>query len=248
MMKYLFFDCHGGFDLQMAVSAIIDMTENDETAREAASLLPIAGGLSTSRVKRCGMDALLAQLETKTDEEGSIAEIIEALSLSDSLKSKLKLWHKLRSDGKPYNREKEQRELCYAVLCLILVERLGIERIYISEILQGNAMGTEGADLKIIPSAHTELLTKMAGLRTRSVNIPKEILEPSAAALLYIINAEYLPPRMHNVIKSGYGASQSDLSEVPNIARAVIAEDGEASEEVYRDFEAIISDMEFCIV
>lgn len=248
MMKYLFFDCHGGFDLQMAVSALIDMTDNKDIAMKALELIGIKAELISSRVTRCGMDAYLAYADFEVDENKSINDIIDSSRLDDKIRSRLKLWSKLKSDGRPYNPQKEQRSLIYASLCLSIIESIDAERIYISDILQGNAMGTDGAEFKFIPSAHTELLCKMAGLHTSPANIAKEILEPDAAAMLYILNAEYLAPRVHNVIKSGYGASDTDLMDIPNIARCIIADDGEATEIVYRDFEAIISDMNMSCV
>ncbi len=242
-MKYLFFDCYGGLDVQMLASALADMADNMDFIKKTAELMPIKSEILSSRVNRCSMDAYLLHLACEISEGESISDIIEKSGLDDKIKSRLKLWYKLKSDGKPYKPESDQRELMYAAVCLSLIESLSPEHVYISEILQGNAMGAEGGELRFIPSAHTELLCKMAQLRTKQTDIAREILEPGAAALLYILDAEYLEPKMHNVIKSGYGASDNELLEIPNIARCLMAEDGEDKEAVYTDFEAIMTDI-----
>ena len=89
-------------------------------------------------------------------------------------------------------------------------------------------------------SIDTELLCKMAGLHTAPVSIEKEILTPGGIMLLYVLGAKHMPPKAHNVIKSGYGAGDEQLS-VPNITRCILAQDGE--DELNLDFETVFSKM-----
>ena len=50
-----------------------------------------------------------------------------------------------------------------------------------------------------------------------------------------------MSPQSHDVIKSGYGAGEDELS-IPNIARCVLANEDE-TEESFLNFEALISNM-----
>ena len=36
-MKYIYFDCYAGFDVQMALGSLIDMSENKDLAKKAGA-------------------------------------------------------------------------------------------------------------------------------------------------------------------------------------------------------------------
>ena len=112
--------------------------------------------------------------------------------------------------------------------------------VFVSSVYQGNGVIATENNITVIPSPHTELLAKMSGMHTARVDIEKEILTPGGIMLLYVLGAKYMPPKAHNVLKSGYGAGAENLS-IPNIARCILAEDNE--DEPSLNLEAVFSEM-----
>ena len=238
-MKYIYFDCYAGFDLQMALGALIDMSENCRLAEMTAQKIVPSAGLFTESVKRQSMDALLAYFDISGQKDGNIEEFAERICTDDAMNSKIKRWLSLRDDGKKHDFAGELCELVYFVACAELIKESGAEKVYISAVGQGSGVIQKGNNIDFIPSKHTELLTKMTGIPIIDINVEDEILTPSALAFLYVFGAEYMPPKAHDVIKSGYGAGAKLLS-VPNIARCILAKDEE--DEVSLGFDCIFSE------
>lgn len=239
-MKYIYFDCYAGFDVEMALGSLIDMTKDIESAKKAAIAITPDVNLYTQETKRQSMEALLAYFEFGYPEERDASDIVDNLCFDNDIKSKLKLWLKLKSDGKKYSNFEQIKELIYCAACLNIVKKLEITDIFVSSVYQGSGITTCGNSITVIPSPHTELLAKMAGIHTASVNVEKEILTPGGIMLLYVLGAKHMSPKAHNVIKSGYGAGSENLS-IPNITRCIIANDEE--DELNINLETVFSEI-----
>ena len=233
-MKYIYFDCYAGFDVQMALGSLIDMSENKDLAKKAGAAVFGEVTLFTQEVKRQSMEALLAYFDFPYPDEQDIGEFIEKSELSEEIKTKLRLWNKVKSDGRKHNFIEEIRELACCAACLELIDSIGADEVYVSAIYQGAPGGNA-------PSDHTRLLCKMADILTYPAPCEKEILTPGGAALLYVLGAKHMGPGAHDVIKSGYGAGEEILS-MPNIVRCIFAGKNDL-EELNLNFEALISDM-----
>ncbi len=240
-MKYIYFDCYAGFDVQMALGSLIDMNSDTSLAQSTALCMAYEATVLTETVKRQSMEANLVCFDFYYPEEQPIVEIIENCTLDSDIKSKLKLWYKLKSDGKAKDFQKEFCELVYAAACLSIIKEEECDAVYVSSVYQGSGVNTSDGCLYVLPSAHTELLAKMANIHTAPHSIDKEILTPGGIALLYVLEAKHMSPGAHNVIKSGYGAGNEDLS-IPNITRCILA-DKEDTREANLNFEAMISEM-----
>ncbi|MBQ6894669.1 MAG: DUF111 family protein [Clostridia bacterium] len=234
-MKYIYFDCYAGFDVQMALGSLIDMSGEADLARETAEKIIEPVSLYNEQVKRQGMDALLSYFDFSYSKCEKTAELIENSFLDEKLKTKLKSWYKLKSDGKSGNEIEDTRELLMAAAGFAIIGSLEAEKIYVSALFQGG-----GGDFS--PSPHTELIGKMSELPIYPSAEQKEILTPGGIAFLSVLGAEYMSPQSHDVIKSGYGAGDDELS-IPNIVRAILAND-DGTEELFLNFEALISDMQ----
>ena len=233
-MKYIYFDCYAGFDVQMALGSLIDMTDSTDLAQKTAECIIKPLTLYTEQTKRQGMDALFAYFDFSYSKSDDTLFLIENSSLDESLKTKLKSWYKLKSDGKKGNDIENTRELLMTAAAFAIIDSLDAQNFYVSALFQGG-----GADFK--PSAHTELLGKIADLPIYPCSETKEILTPGGIAFLNVLGAKYMSPQSHDVIKSGYGAGEDELS-IPNIARAVLANEDE-TEESFLNFESLISNM-----
>lgn len=241
-MKYIYFDCFAGFDVQMALGALADMAKDSVTAENAARALLESASLSAIEVKRQGMEAVLAGFSYAVSQKTEPADIIENAVFHDDIKSRLKLWLKLRTnDGKITDSKSDiLNELLYVAACLNLIKDAGAKAIYVSGIMQGVGVNTDNDEISVIPSPYTDFLCKMADIHIREFTWDKELLTPGGAALLYVIGAEYMPQKAHNVVKSGYGAGAEEL-EIPNILRAILADDSD--DELSLNFETVISEM-----
>ena len=234
-MKYIYFDCYAGFDVQMALGSLIDMSDKKDLALKTAQDILEPVTLYTEQTKRQGMDALLAYFDFSYSKSDDTHKLIENSALDEALKTKLRSWYKLKSDGKKGNYIEDTRELLMAAASFAIIDSLEADSFYVSALFQGG-----GGNFK--PSPHTELLAKMSELPIYPCAEQKEILTPGGIAFLKVLGAKYLSPQSHDVIKSGYGAGDDELS-IPNIARAVLAND-DGSEELFLNFEALISDMQ----
>ena len=239
-MKYIYFDCYAGFDVEMALGSLIDMTKDTDSAKKAAIAITPDAKLYTEETKRQSMEAMLAYFEFGFPEDRSAEDVLENLCFDDDIKSKLKLWYKLKSDGKKHENSEQIKELIYCSACLNIIKNLEVTDVFISSVYQGNGVIATENNITVIPSPHTELLAKMSGMHTARVDIEKEILTPGGIMLLYVLGAKYMPPKAHNVLKSGYGAGAENLS-IPNIARCILAEDNE--DEPSLNLEAVFSEM-----
>ena len=239
-MKYIYFDCYAGFDVKMALGSLIDMTKDTESAIKIAKAITPDVHLYTEETKRQSMEATEAFFEFGTPEERNASEVIQSLCFDDDIKTKLKLWLKLKSDGKKNRQYNEVEELIYCAACLNIIKHLDVKDVFVSSIYQGSAAITTEKNITVIPSPHTELLCKIAGLHTAPISIEKEILTPGGIMLLYVLGAKHMPPKAHNVIMSGYGAGDENLS-VPNITRCILAQEGE--DEISLNFESMFSEM-----
>lgn len=240
-MKYIYFDCYAGFDVQMALGSLIDMNSDATLAKSTALCLAYEATVLTETVKRQSMEANLVCFDFYYPEEQPIIDIIENCTLDSDIKSKLKLWYKLKSDGKVKDFHKEFSELVYTAACLSIIKEEECDAVFVSSVYQGSGVNTLDGSFSIIPSAHTELLAKMADIHTAPHSIDREILTPGGIALLYVLEAKHMSPQAHNVIKSGYGAGNEELS-IPNITRCILA-DKEDTKEANLNFEAMISEM-----
>jgi len=239
-MKYIYFDCYAGFDVKMALGSLIDMSKDTESAKKAAIAITPDAGLFTEEVKRQSMEATLAYFEFGFPEERNPADVLDNLCFDDDVKTKLKLWFRLKSDGKKYSNSEQIKEMVYCAACLNIIKNLGVKDIFVSCVYQGKGVITSENNITVIPSPHTELLAKMASIHTAPANIEKEILTPGGIMLLYVLGAKYMSPKAHNVLKSGYGAGEENLN-IPNITRCILAQDGE--DELNLNLEAVFSEM-----
>ena len=104
--------------------------------------------------------------------------------------------------------------------CLLL-DMLGIEKVYASELHLGT--GFTKSEHGMIPVPAPATLKLIEGIPSYSTGIRSELVTPTGAALLKELAAGFGPmPRM-TVQKVGHGAGKKDL-EIPNLLRAVLGE------------------------
>ena len=110
-----------------------------------------------------------------------------------------------------------------AVLLDLIISQNNIEKIYCSVVNDGHGF-THCQHGKIpVPAPATVEIFANAGVKTNQINIPKELVTPTGAAIIAEIAGSFgFMPEM-TAIKTGYGAGTRDL-EIPNIVRVIMGE------------------------
>ena len=113
-----------------------------------------------------------------------------------------------------------------AILLDLLISENNIEKIYCSVINDGHGF-TQCQHGKIpVPAPATVEIFANAGVKTRQIDIAKELVTPTGAAIISEIvdksESFGVMPEM-TAIKTGYGAGTRDL-EIPNVVRVIFGE------------------------
>ncbi|MCL1859491.1 MAG: nickel pincer cofactor biosynthesis protein LarC [Oscillospiraceae bacterium] len=110
-----------------------------------------------------------------------------------------------------------------AVLLDLLVSQNKIEKIYCSVVNDGHGF-THCQHGKIpVPAPATVEIFANAGVKTNQIDVPKELVTPTGAAIIAEIAGNFgFMPEM-SAIKTGYGAGTRDL-EIPNVLRVILGE------------------------
>jgi hypothetical protein len=110
-----------------------------------------------------------------------------------------------------------------AILLDLIISRHEIEKICCSVVNDGHGF-TYCQHGKIpIPAPATAEIFSNAKVKTRQIDVPKELVTPTGAAIIAEIASEFgFMPEM-TPLKTGYGAGTRDL-DIPNVVRVVLGE------------------------
>lgn len=110
-----------------------------------------------------------------------------------------------------------------AILLDLLISQHNIEKIYCSVVNDGYGFTyCQHGKIPVPAPAVVEIFAD-AGIKTRQIEVPKELVTPTGAAIIAEIAVQYgLMPEM-TVIKAGFGAGTRDL-DIPNVVRVVLGE------------------------
>ena len=110
-----------------------------------------------------------------------------------------------------------------AVLLDLLISQNNIEKIYCSVINDGHGF-TRCQHGKIpVPVPATVEISADAGVKINQIDVPKELVTPTGAAIIAEIAKSFGFMPEITAIKTGYGAGTRDL-EIPNVLRVILGE------------------------
>lgn len=118
--------------------------------------------------------------------------------------------------------------------CVIGLNLLGIEELYVSPLALGSGFVRCAHGLMPVPVPGTMELLK--GVAVRQTQIRKELVTPTGAAIVTTLAREFGPMPDMVIDRVGYGAGTRDLEEQPNLLRICLGEkkeDGLESDQVY---------------
>lgn len=244
-MKVAYFDClFSGVSGDMTLAALLACDGSDEAEfRRGLAALNVPGyELVIERVKREGITATDVDVRLLERDQGhgrhlvDIAAILKASSLSPRVQEQaLAVFTRLAdAEAKIHGTTRDEIHfhevgavdaIVDIVGACLLLEMLGIERVYTSPIPCG--YGTVTCQHGVMPIPAPATLELLRGFPVRSVDIEGELVTPTGAALVTTLAdpAQAGPMPDMTVITVGYGAGKKQFApDRPNLLRVIIGE------------------------
>ncbi len=242
-MKIAFFDCFSGISGDMCLGAIVDAGLDIERLKDELAKLSIKDyHLISKKVSRNGISSTKVDVIVDKDEsqnmEGrrwqDIVELINRSKFSEPIKEKgLHIFRRLfEAEAKVHGEPFESIHLheLGAVDCLVDIfgaliglKLLQIDKVYVSKINLGSGMIKTSHGMLPVPAPATLELIK--GYQVYSSGAPFELTTPTGAAILSGLDADSSPLPIIKTEKTGYGAGNKDIHNMPNVLRLVIGEE-----------------------
>lgn len=237
-MKIAYLDCQSGISGDMLLGALIDAGVSPKWFKEELANLRIPNYvIKIKKVQRNGIAATKVDVISKEKHLHrnlqDIQKIINKSRFSPASKTKiLKVFTELaKVEAKIHGKRVQDihfhevgaiDSIVDIVGAVIGFEKLGVEKIYASEIPVGRGFVTCQHGKIPVPVPATLALLKNIPIRPQ--NIPTELTTPTAASFLKVFVKDFgLMPSMQ-IASLGYGAGTKEL-EIPNVLRIIIGDD-----------------------
>ena len=238
-----YFDCFSGISGDMTLAAFIDLGVPLKWLKEQLKQLPVRGfDISTEHVYRNGIRANLVHVRADDDKThrnyADIKELIEESTLSNDVKAtSLEVFRRIaEAEAAIHGCTVEEIhfhevggidaivDIVGAALC---IDYMGIEKVVASKIPLGNGF-VECRHGKIpLPAPATAAILK--DVPVYGSGIASELVTPTGAGIITTLADAYgsMPPMQ--IEKTGYGAGQRELEEIPNLLRVFIGTPDQAN-------------------
>ena len=243
-MRIAYFDCFSGAGGDMIVAAMLDAgLDKDRLAAQLGSLKVAGLEIHVERTTRRGMSALKftphAGHEHAHRHLDDIIDIIERSAISDSARRRAAaVFHRLaEAEAKVHGTTPGEihfhevgavDSIADVVSACIGFDAMGIDTVLCSTLRVGG--GTVKCDhgLMPVPAPATLELLRQAKAPFEGGPIERELLTPTAAAILTEFAAGFGPMPPMRVSAIGLGAGTLDAPQLPNVLRLVIGESAHA--------------------
>lgn len=257
---YLFFDCFSGFDIFMALGALLDMTKEPDKMQTVCENLVPKATLSHKEVKRASMEAQRAEIEAGFDKTFNLSELmqyIESASVESCIKENLCSFSKIIASARSvcpedalFDMNTFSSVICAAACIFSIVQSEKIKNVWITKPLCSNSFIFTSNGFECITKPETVYILKKYKIETAPTDFPKELFTEDGAALLASLNAKNTTHSFGNILKIGYGAGDSDPEGLINILRAVVGNDDETDilnfECQFEEFQLQLSNANYC--
>lgn len=260
--KSAYFDCFSGISGDMCLGALIDAGADIDIIKNELAKLPVSSySISHSKVIRSGISATKADViikktegrkQTEAKKWKDIEKIIKNSHLSEKIKQKgLHIFKRLfEAEAMVHGTSFDDVHLhelggidCIVDIfgTLIGLDILGIEEFYTSAINLGSGtVKTEHGILPVPAPATAELLK---GYAVYSSGIPFELTTPTGAAIISGLDAKNSNFPELLIEKTGYGAGNREISDIPNVLRIFIGKKEDTTDNSVTIIETNIDDM-----
>jgi hypothetical protein len=229
--RVLYVDCIGGVAGDMLLGALIDAgAEVDLSALDVEGL-----ALDLGKAVRHGITATTVTVKGAPGQPhrhwSSIRELIGGAALPERARSRAQAaFEKLAiAEGRIHGIEPEQVHfhevgavdaIGEVVGVALALESLAVDRVVCSPLPVGRGFVDAAHGRLPLPAPAT--LELLRGAPVYGVEIERELVTPTGAALVAALAGEFGPiPRM-TLIGTGYGAGSRDLEALPNVVRVMI--------------------------
>jgi len=237
-MKIAYFDCFAGAGGDMIAAAMLDAGLDFEFLKKQLATLGIKNfDIKLTQTKRAGLRAVSFTPAFKEDKHHSnlkdITEIISNSKIHNKAKeTAIAIFNKLAAaEALVHNKDLQEihfhevgalDSIVDIVSASIGLVALEIEKVYCSTLSLGG--GTIKCAHGILPVPGPATAELLKGVPTVGGPIDKELLTPTAAAILTtIVNQFGVLPEM-KIEKIGYGAGSLESEKFPNVLRLIIGQ------------------------
>lgn len=265
----LYIDCIGGVAGDMLLSALIDAGASLDAVNAELSKLGVPGlKVVTDRVTRhaldcCHLTVVWDQAENDDhddhhDHEGHgqahrpyvyIRDLITRAALAPRVEARaLKAFellaiaegriHGIAPDDVNFHEVGSEDSIADVVGVAVALELLGVDEVRCSPLPLGRGFVRSAHGMLPLPAPATLELLK--GIPTEGVDIEKELVTPTGAALVAAISSSFGGYPSFATTAIGYGAGGRDLPQRPNVVRVVVGESTTGSSPSARSSEVIV--------
>ena len=237
-MKIAYFDCFAGAGGDMIAAAMLDAGLDFEFLRKQLATLGIKNfDIKLTQTKRAGLRAVSFTPAFKEDKHHrnlkDITEIISNSKIHNKAKeTAIAIFNKLAAaEALVHNKDLQEihfhevgalDSIVDIVSASIGMVALEIEKVYCSTLSIGG--GTIKCAHGILPVPGPATAELLKGVPTVGGPIDKELLTPTAAAILTTIVSQFgVLPEM-KIEKIGYGAGSLESEKFPNVLRLIIGQ------------------------
>ncbi len=237
-MKIAYFDCFAGAGGDMIAAAMLDAGLDFEFLKKQLATLGIKNfDIKLTQTKRAGLRAVSFTPAFKEDKHHrnlkDITEIISNSKIHNKAKeTAIAIFNKLAAaEALVHNKDLQEihfhevgalDSIVDIVSASIGLVALEIEKVYCSTLSLGG--GTIKCAHGILPVPGPATAELLKGVPTAGGPIDKELLTPTAAAILTtIVNQFGVLPEM-KIEKIGYGAGSLESEKFPNVLRLIIGQ------------------------
>ncbi|MDD5467539.1 MAG: nickel pincer cofactor biosynthesis protein LarC [Anaerolineales bacterium] len=242
-MKIAYFDCFSGASGDMILGALLDAGFPEAELREGLAGLGLAGlELRCQRILKGGLSAVRLEVLVSGDvPERRLAEVealIDASRLPAGLGERaMGIFHRLaqveaRIHGLPIDQVHLHElggvdTIVDVVGALLGLRTLNVERVVVSPLPlgRGEAHSTHGA----IPLPAPATLALLSGVPVVASQVERELVTPTAAAILTSVASDFGPIPAMTLSGVGYGAGAYDLP-LPDVLRLILGEAASAND------------------
>jgi hypothetical protein len=256
-VKVLYFDCFAGASGDMIVGALADLGADRRAARAALASLEIPGlRVTFGRAERHGLRAAKFRIRAPGPQPHRSLRAIRRLlrrasispaarRLADGIFRRIAeveaTIHAVPVDRVHLHEVGAIDSIADVVAACVLLDDLGADRVVVSELPLGG--GTVRAAHGVLPVPAPATLALLKGVPVRSGPVATELVTPTGAAVLTAAADAFgeMPPLRPR--RSGLGAGDRDLAELPNLLRVIEGETGAAPGETVLVVEANLDDL-----
>ena len=237
-MKIAYFDCFAGAGGDMIAAAMLDAGLDFEFLKKQLATLGIKNfDIKLTQTKRAGLRAVSFTPAFKEDKHHrnlkDITEIISNSKIHNKAKeTAIAIFNKLAAaEALVHNKDLQEihfhevgalDSIVDIVSASIGLVALEIEKVYCSTLSLGG--GTIKCAHGILPVPGPATAELLKGVPTVGGPIDKELLTPTAAAILTTIVSQFGPLPEMKIEKIGYGAGSLESEKFPNVLRLIIGQ------------------------